>query len=142
EARTVGATESWLWRFGFLDAHAAVSYRRLPDAQDNGHAYQRIDATPQGGRTVTLWIDPATHRPDRALYASPFLIATERYGDYRDVDGLQLPFHITHSRTNLAGNGDGESVETIERYQLLTSVPQGKLQRPEGKVRDVTMANH
>jgi len=142
EARTVAITESWLWRFGFLDANAPVSYRRLPDAQDNGHAYQRVDATPRGGRTVTLWIDPATHRLDRAIYASSFLVATERYGDYRDVDGLQLPFRITHSRANLAGNGDGESVETVERYELLTSVAQDKLQRPAGKVSDVTMANH
>jgi hypothetical protein len=140
EARTVAATESWLGRFGFLDPHASVAYRRMPDAQDSGHTYQRIDATPAGGRTVALWIDPATHRLDRAVYVTSFLIATQHYADYRDVDGLQLPFRITSSRANLAGNSDGESVDTVEQYRLLSSAP-ATLQRPEGKVRDVTMAN-
>ena len=121
EARTVAATASWLRRFGFLDAHAPVTYRRLPDAQDNGRTYQRLEATPRDGRVVTLWIDPTTHRVDRAIYATSFLIATERYGDYRTVDGLQLPFSISSSRANLAGNADGESVDTVEHYQLLGS---------------------
>jgi hypothetical protein len=141
EARTVAATESWLHRFGFLDPQAPVVYRRLPDAQEQGRAYQRIDATPAGGRTVTLWIDATTHRMDRAIYATSFLIATERYADYRNVEGLQLPFRITSSRANLAGNGDGESVDTVGQYTLLTRPPVAALQRPEGKVRDVTMAN-
>jgi len=141
EARTVAATESWLHRFGFLDPQASVTYRRLPDAQDQGHTYQRIDATPAGGRTVTLWIDAATHRVDRAIYATSFLIATERYADYRDVDGIQLPFRITSSRVNLAGNSDGESVDTVEQYRVLSSAPTNDLRRPQGEVRDVTMAN-
>jgi len=141
EARTVAATESWLHRFGFLDPHAQVAYHRLPDAQDQGHTYQRVEATPAGGRTVTLWIDGATHRVDRAVYATSFLIATESYADYRNVDGLQLPFRITNARANLAGNSDGESVDTVEQYTLLTSAPTAALQRPAGKVRDVTMAN-
>ena len=141
EARTVAVTESWLRRFGFLDAQSAVAYRRLPDAQDNGHTYQRVEATPAGGRLVTLWIDPGTHRLDRAIYATSFLVATERYGDYRAVDGLQLPFRINSSRANLAGNADGESDDVVERYQLLSSVPKAELQRPDGKVRDVSMAN-
>jgi len=141
EARTVAVTASWLRRFGFLDAQAPVTYRRLPDAQDNGRSYQRLEATPRDGRVVTLWIDPATHRLDRAIYATSFLIATERYGDYRTVDGLQLPFRISSSRANLAGNADGESADTVDHYQLLGSVPKAELQRPDGKVRDVSMAN-
>jgi hypothetical protein len=141
EARTVAATESWLRRLGFLDPRSSADYRRLPDAQENGRTYQRIEATPEGGRVVTLWIDPATHLVNRAIYASSFLIATERYDDYRAVDGMQLPFRITRSRTNLAGNADGESVDTVERYTLLATAPTN-LQRPDGKVRDVTMANN
>jgi hypothetical protein len=141
EARTVDVTASWLRRLGFLDTDSSVQYHRLPDAQDHGHAYQRIEATPAGGRLVTLWIDASTHRLDRAIYATSFLIATERYSDYRDVDGLPLPFRIASSRANLAGNADGESVDTVERYRVLGSVPTTELQRPDGKVRDVTMVN-
>lgn len=141
EARTVAATESWLRRFGYLDPRDQARYRRLPDAQEQGRRFQRLDAMPVGGRTVTLWIDASTHRLDRAVYATSFLVATERYGDYRNVDGLQLPFRITSARANLAGNSDGEAVDTVEQYRLWSSVPAAALQRPEGKVRDVSMAN-
>ncbi|HET6552595.1 MAG TPA: aspartyl protease family protein [Dyella sp.] len=141
EARTVGVSEAWLRRFGFLDIHAAVNYRPLPDAQDNGHRWQRIEATPEGGRAVTLWIDPVTHRVDHATWASSFVIVTQRYGDYRDVNGLLLPHRIDTSRTNLAGNADGSAVDVVERYQLLDAIPAAALRRPEGKVRDITMAN-
>jgi len=141
EARAIAVTESWLLRLGFLDAKSSVTYRRLPDAQDNGRTYQRLEATPAGGRLVTLWIDPSTHRLDRAVYAASFLIATERYSDYRAVDGVQLPFQIARSRANLAGTADGENVDTVERYSLLSSVPTAELRRPDGKVHDVSMAN-
>lgn len=141
EARAVSTTESWLRRFGYLDPHSPVSYRRLPDAQEHGQTYQRIEATPAGGRAVTLWITPTTHLLDRAVYASSFLIATARYGDYREVNGLRLPFRISSSSANLAGNSDGESTDTVGQYHLLTSAPTTALQRPEGKVRDVSMAN-
>ncbi|MCT7094614.1 hypothetical protein, partial [Salmonella enterica] len=75
------------------------------------------------------------------VYATSFLVATERYGDYRNVDGLQLPFRVANSRANLAGNSDGEAVDTVEQYRLWSSVPAAALHRPDGKVRDVTMAN-
>lgn len=141
EARTVGVTENWLRRFGFLDSRASASYRALPDAQDNGRTWQRIEATPSGGRAVTLWIDTTTHRVDHATWPSSFLVVTQRYADYRDVDGLQLPFRIETTRANLAGNSDGGSVDVVDSYRVLGAVPATALQRPEGKVRDVTMAN-
>jgi hypothetical protein len=141
EARLVATTESWLGRFGFLDPHTGVTYRRLPDAQDNGRTYQRVEATPDGGRTATLWIDASTHLLNRAVYATSFLVATQRYDDYRDVNGLKLPFRVASSRTNLAGNADGESVDTIDRYMLLDHTPASELKRPENKVRDVVMSH-
>ncbi len=141
EARTVGITENWLRRFGFLDPRAPVSYRTLPDAQEKGHAWRRLEATPEGGRAVTLWIDPATHRLDRATWPSSFLVVTQRYSDYRDVNGLQLPFRIETTSANLAGNSDGGSVDVVEHYKVLDAAPAAELRRPEGKVRDVTMAD-
>ena len=141
EARTVGVTEDWLRRFGFLEARSPADYRALPDAQEQRQTWQRIEATPSGGRAVTLWIDPATHRVDRATWPSSFLLVTQRYRDYRDVDGLQLPFRIETLSANLAGNADGSSVDVIEHYKILDASPTAELRRPDGKVRDVIMAN-
>lgn len=140
EARTVAASENWLRRFGFLDAHDNARYRALAEADDNGHRFQRLEATPADGRAVTLWIDPATHRLDHATWHSSFLLADRRYDDYRTVDGAVLPYRITDKAITVAGGLDNESVATVTRYRWLDGTPTELLQRPDGKVRDVTMA--
>lgn len=139
EARTVAASENWLRRFGFLDADDGARYRLLPDADEDGRRFQRLEATPKDGRAVTLWIDPSTHRLDHASWQSSFLQVSQRYGDYRNVDGASLPFRIVDKATTAAGGLDNESVSTMTRYRWLDRAS-GELQRPDGKVRDVTMA--
>jgi len=138
EAKAVAISENWLRRFGFLQADH-TRYNTLPNADENGHRYTRLEATPEGGRTVTLWIDPATHRLDHAVWNSSFLVMTQRYGDYRKVGGLQLPFAIRTSAATISGTQDGDEDATIERYQALPVAPADALQRPDGTVRDVTM---
>ncbi|MDR3444867.1 aspartyl protease family protein [Dyella sp.] len=138
EAKAVAISESWLRRFGFLrtdDTH----FNPLPDAYENDRRYIRLEATPHGGRSITLWIDSATHRLDRAMWNSSFLTVTQRYSDYRDVAGLQLPFDVRTSATTNSGTQDGDEQETVERYQALPAVPAQALQRPDGTVRDVSM---
>lgn len=139
EALTVAATENWLNRFGFLGAKDGARYRPLPDADEDGHRFQRLEATPAGGRALTLWIDPATHRLDHATWQSSFLQVTRRFADYRAVDGAALPFRIVDKASTAAGGPDNESVATVTRYRWLEQ-PSAELRRPGGKVRDVTMA--
>ncbi|KRE96621.1 signaling protein [Frateuria sp. Soil773] len=139
EARAMTITESWVERFGVLTAPAAASYRALPDASENGRRFARVEATPQGGHPATLWIDQATHRLNRAVWPSSFLIMTRRYADYRPVEGLQLPFRIEDSAATAIGTSDGESVDRVERYQALATLPGDALDRPDGTVRDVAM---
>ena len=138
EAKAVAISESWLRRFGFMQPQLA-SFKQLPDAEENGRTYARLEATPEGGRSITLWIDPTTHRIDRAIWRSSFLIWTQRYSDYRDVNGLQLPFAIHTTAATASGTLDADEQETVERYRALASTPAGALQRPDGTVRDVTM---
>lgn len=139
EARAMAITESWLQRFGPLTATSVASYRMLPDEMENGHRFARVEATPRGGRTATLWIDKATHRLDRAVWPGSFLIMTRRYADYRPVQGLQLPFRIENSAATAIGTSDGESVDVIDRYQPLAMLPGDALKRPDSTVRDVSM---
>ncbi|RAN82793.1 signaling protein [Bacillus sp. SRB_336] len=139
EAKAMAITESWVQRFGALTAADAASYRPLPDIAENGHGFARVEATPRGGRTATLWIDKATHRLDRVVWPGSFLIMTRRYADYRPVDGLQLPFRIENSAATAIGTSDGESVDVIDRYHPLTVLPGDALKRPDISVRDVSM---
>jgi hypothetical protein len=141
EARVVAASETWLRRFGFLAADDGTRYRRLSDGEADGHRYARLEATPPEGRAVTLWIDPATHRLDRATWQSSFLLATQTYADYRDVDGVRLPFRIVASAATAAGGQDNGSTDQVERYRWLDRAPADALARPDNKVRDVTMAD-
>jgi len=140
EAAIIAANEDWLRRFAFLAAGDRTGYRRLPDADANGHRYQRLEATPAGGRAITLWLDPATHRLDRATYASSFLLATEAFADYRDVDGVQLPFRITASAVTAGGGEDNGSTDIVQSYRWLERAPAEALARPDNTVRDVSMA--
>jgi hypothetical protein len=141
EAATVAVSENWLRRFGFLAAKPdAVSYRRLPDADEQGHRYARLEATPTGGRALTLWIDPTTHRLDHASWASSFFTIVQKYGDYRAVDGVQLPFRIATGGVTVSGSEANTSADIVERYQWLDHAPAAALQRPDNKVNDVSMA--
>ena len=142
EGKAMAVTESWVQRFGIFTAPSAASYRALPDAAEHGRHFARVEASLVGGRTVTLWIDQATHRLDRAVWPGSFLTMTRRYADYRPVQGLQLPFRISDSATTVTGAPDSASVEVIERYQPLAKLPHDALARPDGTVGDVTMRDH
>lgn len=142
EAARTAATENWLGRFGFLfPRHVPAIYRVLPDTLQDGRRYQRLEATPAGGHAVTLWIDPSTHRVERAIWRESFMIATRRYADYRHVDGLWLPFRIASAMSTLTGGSDSASVDTIQRYRVLANVPAERLQRPDATVHNVSMAH-
>lgn len=141
EALTVAASEGWLRRFGFLAADDGTRYRRLPDSEADSHRYQRLEATPPNGRAITLWIDPSTHRLDRATWQSSFLSASASYTDYRDVDGVRLPFRIVAGAVTAGGGQDNASTDIVDRYRWLDRVPADALARPDGKVRDVSMAD-
>lgn len=137
EAQAVNVTVSWLTRFGYLTSpEGSVQLVPLADVTEQGRRFQRLEVTPQGGRTVTLWIDAGTHRLDRAVWLSSFQMWTQRYADYRQVEGLWLPFRITTE----AGTPENAAVDRVERYQVLARVPADRLQRPDGTVRDVTLA--
>lgn len=141
EARVVAVTERWLHRYAYLAPNDGARYRALPDASDEGHRFQRLEATPAGGRAVTLWLDPATHRVDHATWQSSFLHASEHYGDYRAVAGAWLPFRIRELTRTVTGSTDIDTTATVQRYRWLDQAPVRELARPEGTVRDVTMVD-
>jgi len=140
EAKAATISENWLQRFGFLwPQQQHVTYRALSDVTEDGRHYSRLEATPKDGRTMTLWIDPTTHRLDRAVWQRSFLIVTQRFTDYRNVSGLWLPYRIATTPRTVAGGEDDARVDLVDHYQLLDAIPGTSLQRPDNTVRDVTM---
>jgi predicted aspartyl protease len=94
EARTVAASESWLNRRGYLDIDDNACWRDAGAAVEDGVALDKLEATPPGGRTVTLWLDHRTHlvrRAEMQLSSSRFV---QRYDGYRANGALVLPSHV------------------------------------------------
>jgi hypothetical protein len=138
EAKTVATTGAWLRRRDYLfPERNNASFRIVEPATEKGRTYDRIEATPRNGRTVTLWIDRATGMLDRTRMLASFQTVTTRYGDYREVDGLRLPFRIADD----VGDPDGATVSVLSRYAIVDTLPAGALQRPANRVTDVVMRN-
>jgi hypothetical protein len=133
EAGRLAATDRWLARRGYCDtAGPPATLAALPPASADGVAYDRIDATPPHGRTVTLWIDRSHHRLARTVMLRSFQTVTVRYDDYRQVRGLALPFRI---RTDV-GDPAQADVETVTAYRLPAALPAHALARPGDAVAD------
>ena len=106
-------TEAWLARRGWLRPdgdHAQIA--ALSTRIDDGRRYVVLDAVPRGGQLVQLWFDAERHLLDRTVRTMPISTLTVRYGDYRPVAGLRLPFRI-ESRDS--ATSDVEIVE-VERW--------------------------
>ncbi|RDS83511.1 PDZ domain-containing protein [Dyella monticola] len=141
EAKALAISESWLRRFGFLAVQPDASFQLLTDSEEHGRRYFRLQATPTGGRTLTLWIDPSTFLLDHVAWKGSYLLWSQRYADYHAVDGLQLPFRITTTSVMTNGTLHGTTLDVAEHIQALPEVSAGALARPSNTVRDVTMAH-
>lgn len=136
EAKTLTITDRWLNRRGPLfPRRLPAMLKTLAPVTADGVTYDRVDATPADGRSVTLWIDRESHRLARTVMRRSFLTVTTLYSDYRDVDGLQLPFRITTE----SGKPVQITTETVTRYELPASLPADALERPSDAVTDVNL---
>lgn len=93
ESDADGATEMYLarhgyWKSGFDGATVAA----LAPATEGATRFERFAITPLHGRAVTLWINASTHLLDREQWGG----SAKFYNDYRNVNGLMLPFSIRY----------------------------------------------
>jgi hypothetical protein len=128
EARTVARTEAYLAARGyFFPDRNPASFALEPAASKDGHQFDRIEATPAGGRTVELWIDRSDHLLHRVVIQLATVTETIDYRDYRRSGALVLPFEI------VTDNGDQPEtgVARINDYRVTSaSAAQSLLQRP------------
>jgi len=115
EARAVATTEAYLAARGYLfPGRGAATLAVLPPATEDARTFDRVEATPSGGRAAVLWIARDVHRLDRVVFDVEGRSETLRYRDYRVVDGLVLPFEIITEDGDQAEVGDAR----IDRYDL------------------------
>ncbi|MDR3387835.1 MAG: aspartyl protease family protein [Rudaea sp.] len=97
----------------WLDAHAywypqriAAVYAKVETRVLDGRSYQVVEAMPAGGDPITLWLATDTGLLMRTTQRQGPDTATTAFDDYREVDGLRLPFRNTIDLTDAAGRTD------------------------------------
>ena len=85
--------------------------------QEGNRAFDVLQITPRGGQTFEFWVDAATGLPDRTVdFTSDGRPDPTRFTDYREVEGVKLPFQIRE------GQGEDQS-DALERLTQVTLNP-------------------
>jgi len=105
----------------WVDAHGywypqriAAVYGKVEIRELEGKRYSVIEATPDKGDPITLWIAADTGLLARIVQRQGQDISTTVLDDYRDVDGVRLPFRYLTDLTDAAGRTDPRNHEEIQ----------------------------
>jgi hypothetical protein len=120
EALRRARSQAWLDAHGYWFAQrfrAAIAPARA--GEFDGRRYAMIDATPADGAPVTLWFDADSGLLARIVQREGQDTSTSVLDDYRDVDGLKLPFHLVTDKTDAAGRTDPRRRSEV-RFERIT----------------------
>jgi predicted aspartyl protease len=114
----------------WLDAHAywfpqriAAAIDKVESRQDQGATYAVVTATPKDGDPVGLWFDRDSGVLARVVQRQGQDTATTTFDDYREVNGLRLPFHVVTDLTDAAGRTDPRRRTEVRFAHIATNVP-------------------
>jgi predicted aspartyl protease len=114
----------------WLDAHAywfpqriAATIDKVESRQDQGATYAVVTATPKDGDPVVLWFARDSGLLARVDQRQGQDMATTTFDDYREVDGLRLPFHVVTDLTDGAGRTDPRRRTEVRFAHIATNVP-------------------
>jgi PDZ domain/Aspartyl protease len=134
EAKADAATQSYEDRNGWFHSDATVPMSYLgTKKEDNDRTFDLVRVQPPGGRELTLWIDNATHRLDRAVGRNAEARDNTTYfSDYRQVEGTWLPFKQRQS----SGDTENHVIMTVSRVHLMSHVNDADFAPPTSVIRD------
>ena len=131
DARAAAVSSAYLARNGyFRPASDPATFTCLPDSTEDGRPLRRVRIAPRGGRTVTLWIDPAAHVIVRTQQQAPSDVATTSYGAYREAGGLLLPHEIVETTSR----PEDTAVHSIQSYRVHDAVTASDFAQPPDPV--------
>lgn len=106
DAQRQARTAAWLSaRAYWYPQRGKAAYAAPQSREYGGRRHDVITATPAGGEAVELWIAADSGRIERlvtGLAAQDRIVTT--FGDWRDVDGLSLPFRQITDRGAVSAN--------------------------------------
>jgi hypothetical protein len=111
--------------FWYPSRHAAkIAYKGRSPA--DGGEFDVIGITPEGGREFELWINTDTKMIERLVEHEAIATRTEIYMDWRDVQGVKIPFRVRASR----GDPKSDEIVVIERIEFDGPLDQVDFSRP------------
>jgi predicted aspartyl protease len=115
-ARSNRVTDAWLARRAWLHANAAAdagtAWSAVARRVEGDRRFDVVTATPRGGRPVELWFDAGSRLLARSVRRMPISTQTTTWADWRETDGVRLPFHIEASDSS----GAPPDVVTVDRW--------------------------
>ena len=108
-ALRTAATEAWINARGwwFADRHPAA-IDSLGRREADGLVFDVLQCVPAGGGPIELWFDASSHLLARIVTEVLGKPSLKRLDDYRDVQGLRLPFRTS------SGGGDARFDRVVE----------------------------
>jgi hypothetical protein len=102
----------------------------------NGHDDDVLRMSPSGGRPFEIWVNRETDLIEQLTEREATETRTETYGDYREVDGVRIPFSFRFSH----GDPKYDQVLTVESVQFGIPLDEARFAQPTRPVADYTFA--
>ena len=113
----------------WLDAHAywypqrtPATYSAVEVKEAAGRRYAVVVASPREGDPVTLWFAADSGLLAQVQQRQGQDTATTLFDDYRDVDGVRMPFHCVIDMTDAAGRTDSRRRVEIQLERITLNV--------------------
>ena len=123
-ARKGAVTEAWLARFIWTGQDLPPSQSEPGFEMAGGRRYRTVTFTPEDGEPVKLWFEESSGRLVKATRWLWFFEYDTTYDDYRDTQGVYLPFVIVNSAAGMVEN------IKVDKYSFSAQVPEDRFARP------------
>lgn len=129
-------SQAWLDARGYwypqrMPASAGMPVRR----ELEGMQFDVVEATPDDGEPVSLWFAVGSGLLARVDQRDDRGISSTRLDDYRDVDGLRLPFRSSNDRIDATGKPEprAHTVVMLTGIERNTPIADAEFARPEAR---------
>lgn len=119
DARADAINQSFIDRMGWFHT-SRRRLRAIGEGTDEGRRFDRIEATPRGGRPMTFWFG----RDDHLLFRidqrdASHQLSRTTFSDYRRLCGLRLAYSVRRSNVTAAQ----DTVQIVDRARILSRLP-------------------
>lgn len=134
EAGRRARSQAWLdARAYWFPQRGTATYAKVQTHELDGRHYLVVQATPEDGDPVALWFAADSGLLARVVQREGQDTTTTSFDDYRDVQGLRLPYHSITDKTDAAGRTDPRrrSEVRFERIALNVAIADADFAMPE-----------